>query len=156
MKESLKKEFEYKLSNPVNIHKGGEKVLANKLLLRAPTAEDQKDRIILKQGIMDALSKQNAANSSDKSQTDDAKDKNEDQTKGEALISLMYVHKKPDEIIEMQASFKNLVLKRAKIDGEAVTSFIYGTLDPEEIDCMMGEYLINFILPSWIRRAMSK
>lgn len=154
--KKLKREFEFTLQNQISLHKGGERVFANKILLKAPSMIEMRYRCIIKQTVLESLQKQNEKTQKT-GDTDSKNDTSDDMssTSGDQFISVIYMNQDKDTLEELINAFTDILLSSATINSEKLTDTLIKQIDCGELDAMLGEYIINFILPSWMKRAMN-
>jgi hypothetical protein len=141
------KEMEFTLSDPIKYQTGGEHVEGVKLELTAPAVKNRKRAAKLKQGFMRCINDlpSEAKKSPEKKQ--DAK-LNPD----EVLVILQMGSIEYDEYIDI---FVNLLSRGVcKIDGkEDLTELLAEKISFEDLERLMGEYIVNFILGSLMETA---
>ena len=153
MTKKNKREFEYTLQSNIGIHKDGEKQFCNKIVLKAPNSKQTEQRVMLKQAFMSAMEKSSSA----KDSASKGKDRTFDISECEQIISLIYMNLTSKEIIDLFDAFKDLLITGCgKALEMALTAFAIDQIDSEDLDNMMGEFIVNFLIPSWMRAAMKK
>jgi NADH dehydrogenase FAD-containing subunit len=151
-KEKKLKEFDFILAESIEIHKHGQKVDAAKVLLKCPSSKHQRDRLIIKNGFMNNDKAQDGGNQNAK-KDDDFNELKE----SEKILGMLYSMKKADQMGEILDAFKRLLVNGCGIvEGIALTETYIDEIDANDLDDMLGEYIVNFILPSWMKRLMNK
>lgn len=158
--ETFKKEFVYKLSKPLGVHKKGEKIFINEVLLKAPSVKLYKYRIVLKQVVLSAIQAQQERMNI-KSKDLEVENDNHTDTEGpsqeDGILLMVYGYKRTEEIEYLFDAFKNLLINGCGIVDELIfTSAMFEQLDSDDLDGMLGAYIINFIMPSWTKVRKSK
>lgn len=155
MTENLKREFEYSLQVNISIHKNGEKQFANKIKLLAPSSAQRTNRCIIKQAFMNAGKKSGGGDSSGSSQTQTSDDQDIEITNAEQVAGMLYSNLDYNEISRVMEAFIDLLTSGCGIAlEERLTTFHIDQIDSEDLDNMLGEYIVNFLIPSWMKRLM--
>lgn len=147
-KEKQLKEFEFTLSEPVNIHKGGQNIQVNKILLKSPNSKQQLKRILIKEAIIKAFAANERANiSAENKSKNNVEISKEEEV--EAVIGLLYAYLHCEKINDVLEAFKYLLKDGCGIfeDKATVTDYYLEQMD-DDIEAMLGEYIVNFILQS--------
>lgn len=135
------KTFDFTLSEPVDYQTGGENTKASMLELTAPSVNNRKRVAKLKQGFMRVIN--------DLPETAKKEEKKDNEkVKPEEILTLIQMGSiEYDEYIDI---FVNLLTSGVcKIEGEvAMTQLIAEKISFEDMERLMGEYLVNFILVS--------
>lgn len=136
------KTFDFNLSGPINYHAEGTSEEGHSLTLAAPSVKARKKSAKLKQGVMRAVSslQGNADTQSDK--------KGKEDIKGEEILALIQMS--DIDYGEYIDTFIDLLCKGVcKIEDKVeITSNIAEDISFEDMEKLMGEYLVNFILGS--------
>jgi len=152
MAAKYKSEFTFKLTKPIAYHDGGNaEAFAKEIILKAPSNRQRRQTAKLKQGFFRALGDiQN-----NKQNTDDAEDDQEGIT-GEAVLTIVMMSKV--DFADYQDVFRELLLNDIAFvnDGQKMKSHNYEDMDGDDSDKMMGEYIANFLLSSWMNKLMKK
>lgn len=148
-----KSQFEFTLAQPVKVQKGGEHVEAVLLTLKAPSAAHRRFTNKLKQGFFQALEyhKKSADDRVTSSAEPSASAK--DEITPDEFMSMMYMSGVKME--DYFSAFKGLICAPgiATIDpGVKVTEAIFDQILDDDVDRLMGEYLVNFFVASMMSR----
>lgn len=152
MSKKLKKEFDIELDDAITYHKGGSEAYCKSLKLKAP-ANMHRDYILkLKQGFFQAI----AGLPSNQGPAQAGPQDTDATITGTEVISILMMSK--INLVEYFEVFKNLMCQGCCTleDGTKMTSFIWDKLDIEDSERMLGEYLANFLLSSWITTLKKK
>ncbi len=141
----LKTEHEVVLTSLVKYSHAGESLEATSVLLIAPSANQLKNTVSLKQYFFQAITSMDDGKEGDDKAKAKAKDIEMD---GGAVMSMMYMSK-----IDMNDLFddakKLLTSGVAKLDGkEPLTDALIEKISVNDYEKIVGEYLVNFILAS--------
>lgn len=151
--KTLKRDFEYKLEGQISLMKGGEKLFTNKVLLKAPSIAQMSDRCVIKTAIMECLDKQ--TKKSDGATPVGAPEDSKDEVSfAEQMTSVLYMNSQRDDMERVLGAFVNILSSSATVETETMRQNIINQLDGNDLDGMLGEYIANFIIPSWMKRAM--
>lgn len=133
-------DFAHELSSPVDYHSGGENKQATSVVLASPSNKQRRPAAKLKQCFFRAL------NSFSDEQAQDQKD--DSKPKGSAILALIMMS--DVDIDEVHEAFKTLLTTGcAMLDGEvAMSNHHYDAIAFEDTEAMLGEYLVNFLIPS--------
>jgi len=150
-----KTEVLFNLTTPILYAAGnGTQEEAHTLILKEPTARSMTDRAVLKQQFMTIVEWiQSKANPDAEAATQDVPDEATDEEKEEfaaAVSQAIYMAPGVDYKL-MLGSFRSLMIeaKCCSVEDERpLTSSLWDKLSPEDIDLMIGQYLVNFLLPS--------
>lgn len=138
------KTFDFTLQTPIEYHDKGEKKESTLLTLSAPNVKARKNAARLKQGIMRAINGIEV-----KGEIDQKKSK-EDIKPNEVLALIQMSNVEYDEYID--TFIKLLGCGICKIEDSIVmTNTIAESIeDFEDIERLMGEYLVNFLIGSLV------
>lgn len=147
----LIQEFEFELTSPISIHKGGDLVPVKKLLLKAPSNMHRYYLIKLKQGFYSAMLSMQKF-SSGKSQ-----DENLNGPKKEAKLDgktiLMAFLASDIDLIEYFNLFRDFLCNDlCLVDGTIkLTSHMFDQISIEDSEELLGKYIESFLLSSWMK-----
>ena len=147
-----KTEFTFNLSEPIEIAKDGKTEPCDKLLLRAPAFIHRKYSLRIKQSFLRAIN--NLPKTEQKA--DEVKSADEAIT-AESIAGLLLMS--DIDIIKVFDDFEALLLSKGICfvsTDKVMTERHYEQLADEDIDLLLGEYIVNFLIPSWMRRQMKK
>lgn len=147
-------EFEYDLSNPISYHKGGDLAKGKKLLLKAPSNAHRFHLIKLKQGFLKSMlgiSQQFSKKSSGKSQAQ-AEDSADAALNHKTILTFLLAS--DIDFYEYLECFKNLLCSEPSlcfIDGSVpLNAHTFDQLSEEDSELLLGKYIENFTLSSWM------
>lgn len=134
-------DFAYDLKATINYHASGENKEATAVILSAPSNKQRRAAARLKQFFFQAIKD---LKSEDQSTGDDGK-----KPKGSDIVALLMMS--DVDIDDVHESFKDILTTGcAMIDGAtSLTSLHYESLSYEDTEEMLGEYLVNFLIPSF-------
>lgn len=150
-------EFEFILSEPINIHQNGEIVPVRNLLVKAPTNAHKFHLVKLQQGYMKAMLGcmssgllkigNNVAKEEAESQESD---------KGDGIISFMMAS--DIDFNEYLNVFAELLISNLCIVNNSVTlnKLLFDQIDLQDALSLLGRYLDSFLLPIWNKTQKSK
>lgn len=146
----LKKEFDFILQEGIQYSENGAFPIAKKLTLKAPSNKQRKIVSKLQQGLIQALmsttkySNQNKEIKKDKTSLDGG---------FTADVVLMLLQASDIDISSYMENFKELLTSNiCLVDGKLpLNSQQYDELSIEEGDRLLGEYIINFLLPAGMK-----
>ena len=144
--EELKTEFDYELETKFSYAYKGDMQEASFIRLKAPSSKNISQCADLKQAFMRALPTDG--------KVEEGKDsKGLDDLDGESIMMLISMSK--------DVSLKSVLISArelfssglAFVDGETkVTKPILDDMSQDDLENMLGEYYLNFILASWLRK----
>ena len=137
------KTFEYTLSDPVKFHKGGSTEETTLLVFQAPSAKNRRKVSRLKQGFMQAVSSIKAEG------TDAKKEGKAEDIKPQEILSVLQMSDIDYESY-VETFFSLVTDGICKVDGSEVslTGQMLDEVSCDDLDKIMGEYLVNFIIGS--------
>jgi len=140
-----KREFEFSLAAPIGVHKDGEKHFADKITLVAPSVKNNKSRCIIKQAIAHCIA-ESQKNRESNSDVVASSETNEDfATLGPIMATSLYVFLDSNQILEVINAFTDLLISGCgRVLDTPLTTFHLEQLDAEDLDKMLGEYIVNF------------
>jgi len=157
-KLEIKSEHEFKLNVPLKYQHQGEDHEARLIILKAPTNKIRGQRAKLKQAFMQAISE--AESKTAETASNDSQDDTiiEDDAIADYILMMLYSSKsiKITTIIE---EFKDLIVNGgvAMIENTTkMTTPLFENMDADDCDRMMGEYMANFILASFLNKIHQK
>ena len=148
-KGELKTQFDYELESTFSYAYKDDMQEASFITLKAPSSKNVSQCAELKQAFMRALP-------TDTSHTvgeNESESKGLDDLDGESIMMLIYMSK--------DVSLKSVLLEAkelfssglAFVDGETkVTKPILDKMSQDDLENMLGEYYLNFILASWLKK----
>ncbi len=150
-----KTEFSFKLSKTLEYMKEGQKGLCKELVMKAPSVNNMRLISKLKQDFFRAVkSLQNDFRNIDtkaKANEEDSGDMDSDQ-----IISILYMSDiDMGEYIEV---FKELMMNGlCYLDStQKMTEALYDNLDCDDLENLLGKYLENFMMSSWLNMTRKK
>jgi hypothetical protein len=142
---AIRRSIDFELSEDITYSKDGADLSSNKLLLKSPTAKNRKECLYLKQSFLRALPKGNA-------ETVDGPD-NAAEPEADDIINLLGSSQDVDlsEVFEVA---RNLFTRNTVfVDGvEPLTTNLFDRIDLDDAQRMFGEYIINFIIQSALKK----
>lgn len=143
--EELKTEHQFTLTRELKYSSHGDQVNASFIMLKAPSSRNKRECAFLKQAFLRASH----------SLADDSKEKPEKAPKltGNDVVTMLGMSKEVD-LGEVYVVAQKLFTDGgvALIDGEAkFTKHVADSMDQDEFERMVGEYLVNFTLASTLR-----
>lgn len=143
------KTFDFTLSEPIDYQAKGENTKSSLLELSAPSGKERKKAARLKQGFMRCI---NEIPDSDKQQAKELADKKDGtekkETKPEEILALLQMGSidYPDYLDIFVGLLTSGI---CKVEGDTpITSLIVDKISYEDLEKLMGEYFVNFILGS--------
>lgn len=151
-----KTEFEFKLTTPINHHKGGDSIACDTIILRAPSFNHRRNTIKLKQLFMRAV---NTIQKNVASQDASKQKQQKTELDGTAVAGLLLMS--DIDLMECIEQFKEIILKDnrpcAFIENEKLmTKMHFDQLSDDDLELMLGEYIANFLIPSWMEKMMNQ
>jgi hypothetical protein len=148
-------EFQYPLLKPFNIAKTGDEVEATFIRFHAPTSKVIKQCAALKQAFFRAMQEQQDKPSS---AVPDVVDQKQPEIFGHDVMNVIAISTQVDltevmEIAKQLFQAPNIAL----VEGEhKFGSAVIDRMSAEDLECALGEYLVNFILASALMRLKEK
>ena len=147
---NIKKTMKYELQSPIEYAHKGNMETASFIEISAPTSKNMSECADLKQAFFQAMPK------SDNVEKDDKDDKDEgslDDLDGESIMMLISMSPNVKLKCVLVSAIELFSSGIALVDGEEkVTKPILDELTQDDLECMLGEYYLNFILASWLTR----
>ncbi len=152
-----KSEVVIQLSDKITVQKSGEQLFSNKITLKAPSAVHMIKLCSIKQIVMSAFKTAVAgavgAATTQVSQTKQQIDTNI--SDADQVITVLYMNTSSEEIICIMNDFKELLFAGCGlVEDVVVTEYVLSQLLVKDIELLLGEYIVNFIVPSWMQQAM--
>lgn len=144
----IPEQIEFNLNKPVKYHKNGNEELSYQLTLYAPAGRHRQELVKLKQGFLKSISSlQGSYNQSNANQSQE----NQGIGSDEIIMILMMSDVDMNKYFD---NFKALLCKNiCYVDpNQKLTEYIYDNIDLDDLERLLGEYLSNFLLSSWIQR----
>lgn len=152
MAQKYKSEFTFKLIKPLSYHDGGNsEAISKELILKAPSNKQRRQTAKLKQGFFRAVGDMSKNNQNDSNSSDDSGEM------GGTQVLTMIMMSKVD-LGDYQDVFRELLLNDICFlnENEKLKSHTYENLSGEDSEKLMGEYIANFLLSSWMNNLMKK
>jgi hypothetical protein len=147
--------IEVTLSKKIEVHKKGESLFSNKITLIAPSLSNIDKICFLKHTILSAFKKAGSENN-DRKQNVTSEDAS-DISNADQLVSVLYMSIESTDIAHVFSEFRDLLIDGCgKVEDVVVTNPVLNQLCLEDFEKLLGEYLENFLLPSWMRAAMKR
>ena len=135
----------YELDTPFDYAHKGEKIEASFIELKAPTSRNMRECAFLKQAFFHSLP-------DDKGEEDGEKG-DPSAVSGSQVISMMYLSHDVDMVPVLGHAKELFTSGVAMVDGEEkLTKPLMDTLSQIDLENMLGDYLINFIVASALRK----
>jgi hypothetical protein len=146
----IKTEFEFNLTSPVEYHKGGDSIPCHILVLHAPSYKNRKYTTKLKQSFMRAIKDMQKTNEPVAAQ----EQSNDIDGVGVAGLLLM----SDVDLNECYEDFKMILLHGgAFVEPDIpMTDLHFNQLMDDDLELLLGEYIANFLIPSWMTQTMKK
>lgn len=145
-------EFDYQLIDPIGYHYKGEVIEGTFITLKAPSSKNTVECAQLKQAFFRAIPQSEGnveLSSSDKKEAEEA-------LTGESIISLLSMSSKVDLSVVLLTAKKLFCSGIALMEGETkITAPIISEMSYDDLESMLGEYLVNFILASALKKMNS-
>jgi len=137
-------DFTHKLQTTVKYQSGGENAEGKVIILSAPSNKQRRAAAKLKQYFFQSL-----GSLPDTGEATEVKDAAKEKTKGSDIVSLMNMSEV--DLDEVHDAFMQLMIGGcASVDGkEPVTEIIYNEIQFCDTEAMLGDYLVNFLIPSF-------
>jgi hypothetical protein len=149
--------IEITLSKKLEIHKGGKQHFSNKITLFAPSLSDLPKICFLKHTMLSAFKKAGNENANQNTTSNKENVNADGISNAEQLISVLYMTVDSEDIAKVFDEFRDLLISgNGKVEDVIVTDLILEQICLEDFEKMLGEYLENFLLPSWMKKAMQR
>lgn len=147
-----KTEFVFKLSNQIHFHKGGDVVYIDKIILKAPSAKNRHYTTRLRQTFTQAIKDMTQTETSNKSSTE----KPQAKTNIDGISVIAFLMMSKIDLNICYDDFKEILLNGcAFVDKDApFNELLYEQLVDDDLELMLGEYIANFLIPSWTKQMM--
>lgn len=159
MTEEYKSEFTFTLIKPVTYQEKGQAgVVSTEIRLMAPSNKQRRQVAILKEGFFGAIDETQSKNKLSKEEIASAKEDiaatEEDDAFGVPQILYLLLSAKSVDLNKYQEAFRELLLNEIAWVSETqkLTAPIYDELSIDDTESMMGEYISNFLLSSWMKK----
>lgn len=145
-----KTEFIFKLTSNIQFHKGGDVVYLDKIILKAPSSRNRHYTTKLRQTFTQAIK--------DMTSTEQSSKVEKTQTKanidGVSVIAFLMMSK--IDLNNCYDDFKQILLNGcAFVDKDSpFNEMLYDQLIDDDLELMLGEYIANFLIPSWTKQMM--
>lgn len=149
MSEDRKTEFEYVLQQPIDYDIKGERETAQMILLKAPTSRNSRECAALKQAFWRSADREGTSTEDKEVDVD---------IKGQDVIVMLAMSTKTDLADVMDIAHRLFTKgKVAFVDGEVpLTKPLLENMSQEDVEAMLGEYLVNFTLASSLAQMKAK
>lgn len=149
MKED-KKFIDFSLTSPIEYMYNGEVVEGQFITLMPPTSKNITECADLKQAFFRALPKDTGDT---EEVTEEDKKNSEGELNGEAIMGLIAMSNNVDLSKVLLTARELFASGIAKIDGETrVNKPMLNNMSLDDLEAMAGEYLVNFILASALKK----
>ena len=150
MSTDFQTEFQYVLKQPFTYASKGENVEAKFIELTAPTSKTTHECAALKQAFFRAMSEREG--------TGETADETDLEVEGSDVMSLIAMSKDVDlpEVLDLGKRLFQMP-GIALVDGETkLGNAVVERMSLDDFEDMLGEYMVNFILASSLRRLKEK
>lgn len=138
--------FEFKLKNPISYQTPEGMSETKVLILNAPSTENKKYVFKLQQNFLRALRSMSSMASGNK------ESKEESEITGQDVLSILLMSDIEFEVVADQ--FAKILPYVCKVDSDVkMTSTLVDRISIEDFQGLLGEYMANFIIPSWTKPA---
>jgi hypothetical protein len=152
-KKQVKSEIVVQLSDKISIQKNGEQLYSNKITLKAASAATISKICALKQIVMSAFKKASVDNNAKR--VDVADDSDLKMSDSEQLLTVLYMHASADDMVCVMDDFCDLLIAGCGlVEDVVITNYVLNQFLASDLEMLLGEYIVNFMLPSWMRQAM--
>ena len=133
-------DFAYELKTPISYHAGSDNKEAESVILSAPSNKQRRPAARLKQFFFQAIKDLKAE---DQAANDDGK-----KPKGSDIVALLMMSDVDANAVH--DAFKDIATSGcAMLDGAvSINDSLYEKMSFEDTEEMLGEYLVNFLIPS--------
>jgi len=159
--KNFKKEFEFILNEELDYSDSGDAKKTKRLILRAPANIHRNETFRLRQGLLKGMTEAQARLKS--STTEEITNNNQNQTNeiddeidGQGILTGLFMS--DIDMVEYMALFERLLLNGCCIvDGKInLTDGILKKISIDDEERLLGEYIANFIFPSWMKNQMNR
>ncbi len=148
-------EFQFELTKPIKYHAGGEEVEGAFITLTAPAYKQMDKCVPLKQAFYRAAA--GIADDSEETVSETNASADDPAMTSEGLMSLFY--QSDENMLQIILYGVELFKSRgiAQLDGSvSMTQPIIEQMSQDDLERMLGQYMVNFILASALSKAGSK
>jgi len=152
MSDELKTEFQYVLKSPFSYASKGETIEAKFVVLTAPTSRTTHECAALKQAFFRAMGEQDSTTATGAEQASDYT------IEGPDIMTLLAMSKNVDfpDVLEVAKRLFQMP-GIALVDGETkFGSALIDRMSIDDLEDMLGQYMVNFILASSLKRLQDK
>lgn len=152
----MKSEFQFQLSTPVKYHAKGEEIEGSFITLKAPSYKQMDKCVPLKQAFYRVAAAASAAAEDDTSPQEPTDSDSPSELDSDTLISMFYQSSEDmvKIILHGVELFKSGI---AQIDGSHdMKAHMIEQMSQDDLEQMIGCYMINFILASALNKQESK
>lgn len=151
MSHEIKEEHEYHLLSKFKYADGGNQHEALLIKLLPPTSRNSRECAALKQAFFRAVDRGDAAAGGESGDSDLG------DISGQDVIMTMAMSKNVDLPDVMDVAIKLFTSGVALVDGETkLTKHLVGDMSQDDLEGMLGEYLVNFTLASSLAQMKEK
>lgn len=149
MTDDFKSEFIFELTQELGYQQGGEHLTTKTLILKAPSNKVRRQCANLKQGFFRAI---NSLSKGSEGSKEDGKEKDEGSIDGKAVLTAIMAS--DVSLADYQEDFKSMLLGGVCwiVDDIKMTDPIFNEMLDMETERLMGEYITNFLLTSWMEK----
>lgn len=145
---STKEQIEILLQEPLEVHKNGETVEVETLMLKAPTYRDRYDVLKLKQGFLGAVREATQSIAGDVNSTSQ---REKPKFKPEDVINFLLASNTLD-FERYAGNLKNILCRDGceLAGGIKMTSLLFDKLSLKDFENILGSYVADFLLSTWL------
>lgn len=153
--KNFKKEFEFILNEEIEYQVEGDIKKTNKLLLKAPANINRRETYKLRQDLLKGM-REAADFGNEQNQDQNQKLNKSSQDDLDASTVLAGLFMSSIDMTEYIETFEQLLLEECCfVDGKVkLTELLLKKISTDDLELLLGEYVANFILPSWMKAQM--
>lgn len=143
-------EFNFKLSKPIKYADTNiaDEVLSVNVVLKCPQGKHRNYLIPLKQKFFRAMMDLSSRDRNVKNESNEDSDDINKMT-GQSIMMLLYMSN--IDMVEFLDQFKKMLLQGLiYIDNVPMHSVMFDQIDPDDFEKIVGEYISNFLVSSWL------
>lgn len=153
--KNFKKEFEFILTEELDYSDSGDAKKTKRLILRAPANIHRNEAYKLRQGLLIGMTEAQARLKSSTEITNQNQNQT-DEIDGQGILTGLFMSN--IDMIEYVELFERLLLNGCcLVDGKInLTSGILKKIPIDDEERLLGEYIANFIFPSWMKNQINR
>ena len=150
--DTYKSDFTFELSNPISYQDETGQKETKTLVLYAPSNKLSKQKVKLRQKVITSfLALGGGSRNQNKA--------NEDEKASLEPEQILFALAANDKFIDIKNEFCDLLKSGClSLEGKCntVTDYHLQQINDEELEEVMGQYIVNFIIPLWMKRLLAK